>query len=171
MQIFDATFLLFISKLSLAMVLGLFLGLERIYAHKTMGLRTYALASVATCFFVTISLYIGNNFTMPGDSFNPAHIASAVITGIGFLGAGLIFFKDNHVQNLTTAAGLWVCAGIGMAIGFGMFKEAIFATFLTFFVLGIMSSVERYLRLHFFPDPEPEKSEKKEPVRRKRSVK
>jgi putative Mg2+ transporter-C (MgtC) family protein len=86
MELFDASFLLVIGKLSLAMVLGLILGLERIYAHKTVGLRTYALASVATCFFIIISLYIGTNIAVAGDSFNPAHIASAVITGIGFLG-------------------------------------------------------------------------------------
>jgi putative Mg2+ transporter-C (MgtC) family protein len=152
MQIFDAAFLLVIGKLSLAMILGLILGLERIYAHKTVGLRTYALASVATCFFIIISLYIGTNIAVVGDSFNPAHIAAAVITGIGFLGAGLIFFKDDHVQNLTTAAGLWTCAGIGMAVGFGMFGEAIFATLLTFFVLSILSIVERKVRLKFFPD-------------------
>jgi putative Mg2+ transporter-C (MgtC) family protein len=124
-------------------------------------LRTYALASTATCFFITISLYIGASIAAPGDSFSPAQIAAAVITGIGFLGAGLIFFKDDHVQNLTTAAGLWMCAGIGMAVGFGMFREAVFATLITFFVLGILSAVERFIRLHFFPDPKFVNEEKK----------
>lgn len=151
---FDQQFLIFIAKMCLAMLLGLFLGLERIYAHKTMGLRTYALASVATCFFVTISMYVGATIAVPGDSFSPVQIAAAIITGIGFLGAGLIFFKDDHIQNLTTAAGLWVCAGIGMAVGFGMYWEAVFTTILTFFVLAILSFVERALRLRFFPDPE-----------------
>ncbi len=98
---FDPLFLLTVGKLSLAMVLGLLLGLERVYAHKTAGMRTYALASVATCFFVIISMHIGMYISIPGDSFSPAQIAAAVITGIGFLGAGLIFFKDDHVQNLT----------------------------------------------------------------------
>jgi putative Mg2+ transporter-C (MgtC) family protein len=160
MELFDASFLLVITKLSLAMILGLILGLERIYAHKTVGLRTYALASVATCFFIIISLYIGTNVSISGDSFSPAQIAAAVITGIGFLGAGLIFFKDDHVQNLTTAAGLWTCAGIGMAVGFGMFREAIFATLLTFFVLAILSVMERKIRLRFFPDPSFEQEHK-----------
>ena len=170
MQIFDTQFLTFIIKMSLAMILGLFLGLERIYAHKTVGLRTYALASVATCFFVTLSLYVGTNLSHLGDGFNPAFIVGSVITGIGFLGAGLIFFKDDHMQNLTTAAGLWVCAGIGMAVGFGMYREAIFVTILTFFVLGILSSVERYIRLTFFPDPAFE-NEVKEIKKRKPRVK
>lgn len=157
---FDPLFLVTVAKLSLAMILGLLLGLERVYAHKTAGMRTYALASVATCFFVIISLHIGAFIANPGDSFSPAQIAAAVITGIGFLGAGLIFFKDDHVQNLTTAAGLWMCAGIGMAVGFGMFREAVFASVLTFFVLGILTFFERYVRLRFFPDPVFEKEEK-----------
>lgn len=153
MELFTPDFLLIIIKLCLAMILGLILGFERISAHKTVGLRTYALASVATCFFIIISLYVGTDIHAAGDSFSPAQIAAAVITGIGFLGAGLIFFKDDHVQNLTTAAGLWMCAGIGMAVGFGMFAPAIFATLLTFFVLGILSIAERKIRLKFFPDP------------------
>lgn len=164
---FDPLFLLTIAKLSLAMMLGLLLGLERVYAHKTAGMRTYALASVATCFFVIISLHIGSSIATAGDSFSPAQIAAAVITGIGFLGAGLIFFKDDHVQNLTTAAGLWMCAGIGMAVGFGMFREAIFASVLTFFVLGILTFFERYVRLRFFPDPVFEQQEKKTASRKK----
>lgn len=150
----DQNFLIIIAKLCLAMVLGLLLGLERIYAHKTVGLRTYALTSVASCQFIIISLYIGTNLSTGGDSFSPAQIAAAVVTGVGFLGAGLIFFNNGHVQNLTTAAGLWTCAGIGMAVGFGMFREAIFVTVLTFFVLAILSFIERYIRLKFFPDPE-----------------
>lgn len=162
----DSNFLITITKLSLAMVLGLLLGLERVYAHKTAGMRTYALASVATCFFIIISLHVGAEIAKVGDSFSPAQIAAAVITGIGFLGAGLIFFKDDHVQNLTTAAGLWMCAGIGMAVGFGMFREAIFASILTFFVLGILTFFERYVRLRFFPDPAFQKSEKTESMKK-----
>ncbi len=166
---FDSQFLLFMTKMCLAMILGLLLGLERVYAHKTAGMRTYALASVATCFFVIISLYIGSSISITGDSFSPAQIAAAVITGIGFLGAGLIFFKDDHVQNLTTAAGLWMCAGIGMAVGFGMFREAIFASVLTFFVLGVLTFFERYVRLRFFPDPAFEQ-EKVKVVRARKKV-
>ena len=154
-QIFDAPFIFFIMKLLLAMVLGILLGLERIHAHKTAGMRTYALITLSTAFFVSISLYIGQTLgTAPGTSFNPAFMAANIITGIGFLGAGLIIFKDGHIENLTTAAGMWVCAGIGMAIGFGMFREAVFVSVLTFFVMGILSFVERAIRLKVFPDPE-----------------
>ncbi len=154
-QIFDAPFIFFIVKLLLAMVLGILLGLERIHAHKTAGMRTYALVTMAAAFFVSISISIGEIYgaTFAG-SFNPALIAGNIVVGIGFLGAGLIIFKDGHIENLTTAAGMWVCAGIGMAIGFGLFREAVFVAVVTFFVLGVLSFIERAIRLRVFPDPE-----------------
>lgn len=147
-QAFDAPFIFFIVKLLLAMVLGILLGLERIHAHKTAGMRTYALVTMAATFFVIIAM----GFTTNDDSI--IRMASQIIVGVGFLGAGLIIFKDGHIENLTTAAGMWMCAGIGMAIGFGMFREAIFVSVLTFFVLGILSFIERAIRLRVFPDPE-----------------
>ena len=152
-QIFDPQFILFICKLSLAMVLGLVLGLERVYAHKTAGMRTYALVAAASAAFTMVSLFIGENFIQFSSGFNPAFIAGNIIVGIGFLGAGLILHKDGHIENLTTAAGIWACAGIGMMIGFGMIKEALFMSILIFFVLGVMSVIERFVRLTFFPDP------------------
>lgn len=151
-QIFDAPFLLFIVKLSLAMMLGLILGLERVHAHKTAGMRTYALVAMASAFFVLIA----QQFMAASGVTNPDAImrmASQIVVGVGFLGTGLIIFKDGHIENLTTASGMWAVAGIGMAIGFGMFREGIFAAVLTFFVLGILSFVERGIRLRVFPDP------------------
>ncbi len=163
-QIFDAPFLILIAKLALAMLLGLVLGLERVYAHKTVGMRTYALVSVASAMFISVSLFIGNTFPQFAGGFNPAFIAGNIIVGIGFLGAGLILHKDGHIENLTTSGGLWACAGIGIMCGFGMFKEAIFVSLLIFFVLGIMSVVERSIRLKFYPDPEFVKSLEEKPV-------
>jgi uncharacterized membrane protein YhiD involved in acid resistance len=147
-QLFDPAFVLFIAKLVLAMVLGILLGLERIHAHKTAGMRTYALVTMAAAFFVIIA----QGFTTEVDPI--VRMASQIIVGVGFLGAGLIIFKDGHIENLTTAAGMWMCAGIGMAVGFGMFGEAVFVSVLTFFVLGILSFLERAIRLRVFPDPE-----------------
>jgi putative Mg2+ transporter-C (MgtC) family protein len=155
-QIFDPQFVLFISKISLAMVLGLVLGLERVYAHKTAGMRTYALVAAASAAFTTTSLFIGENFIQFTSGFNPAFIVGNIIVGIGFLGAGLILHKDGHIENLTTAAGVWACAGIGIMIGLGMIKEALFMSILIFFVLGVMSFIERFVRLTFFPDPVPD---------------
>ncbi len=171
-QIFDAPFLLFMGKLSFAMLLGLLIGLERVHSHKTAGMRTYALVSLSAATFISISLYIGETLGLQsGGGFNPELIAGNIITGIGFLGAGLIIFKDGHIENLTTAAGMWICAGIGMAVGFGMFREALFVTVLTFFVMGVLSFVERYVRLHVFPDPIFEKTlEKPKRIRKKKVI-
>lgn len=155
-QIFDPQFILFICKLALAMTLGLVLGLERVYAHKTAGMRTYALVSVASAAFTIVSIFIGENFIQFSGAFNPAFMPGNIIVGIGFLGAGLILHKDGHIENLTTAAGIWACAGIGIMIGFGMIKEALLMSILIFFVLGVMSIIERFVRLTFFPDPAPE---------------
>lgn len=151
-QIFDPQFIVFVCKLLLAMVLGLVLGLERVYAHKTAGMRTYALVAVASAAFTAISLYIGENFIQFTAGFNPAFIAGHIIVGIGFLGAGLILHKDGHIENLTTAAGIWACAAIGMMIGFGMIKEALFASIVIFFILGVFSLIERAIRLAFYPE-------------------
>lgn len=152
-QIFDAPFLVFIAKIALAMLLGIVLGIERIYAHKNAGMRTYALVSMAAAFFVLIAQTAVTATGSDGAIDAVARMASQIIVGVGFLGTGLIIFKDGHIENLTTAAGMWACAGIGMAVGFGMFREAIFVTVLTFFVLGILSFVERAIRLRVFPEP------------------
>lgn len=135
------------------MVLGLVLGLERVYAHKIAGMRTYALVTVASTAFVAVSLFIGQSFGQFSNAFNPAFMSGYIILGIGFLGAGLIMHRDGHVENLTTAAGIWACACLGIMIGFGMFKESLFLAFLLFFVMGVLSFVERAVRLWFFPDP------------------
>lgn len=165
--IFDAPFLLFIARLSLAMVLGLLLGLERVYAHKTAGMRTYALVALASAGFVSVSLFLGEHF---GNAlFSPHFIPGEIIVGVGFLGAGLIIFKDGHIENLTTSGGLWVCAGIGMMCGFGMVREAVFMALITFFVLGVLAVFEKKIRLYYFPDPlfEEQQAKTKQPARKR----
>lgn len=157
--IFDYQFITIALKLTLAMTLGLLLGFERILVHKTAGMRTYALVSMTSALFIAISEIVTHSYILSNGEFitDPLRVAAQVVVGIGFLGAGLIFFKDDKVQNLTTASGLWTCAAIGMAVGFGLYSEAIFATLLTFFVLGALSFFERKIRLRIFPDPEFEK--------------
>lgn len=131
-------------KLAVALLLGVVLGLERVYAHKTAGMRTYALVAMAASLFMVISEAAVVQY---GITFiDPMRVGAAIITGIGFLGAGLIIFKDNHVANLTTAAGLWVAAGIGMAVGFGMYFAAVLATGLTLFVFEILAFAERSVK-------------------------
>lgn len=133
-----------IYRLILAALLGAILGFEREYVGKSAGLRTYTLVSFGSALFTVLSdeglrNYIGIS------SFDPSRIISQIIVGVGFIGAGLIIFqeKENKVHGLTTAAGLWVIAGIGSAAGLGYFIPAIFSTI---FILIILSST-RYLNL------------------------
>lgn len=158
--IFDHQFITIALKLTLAMLLGLLLGFERILVHKTAGMRTYALVSMTSAMFIAISEVVTRSYILinPIIAPDPLRVAAQVVVGIGFLGAGLIFFKDNQIQNITTAGGLWTCAAIGMAVGFGLYSEAIFMALLTFFVLVILSLLERKVRLRIVSDPELEKT-------------
>ena len=81
-----------------------------------------------------------------GTSFDPSRIASQVVVGVGFIGAGLIFTKDSKLVGITTATGLWVSAGIGMASGFGLYNIAIIATILTLFVFVVLWFFEARLK-------------------------
>ena len=129
-------------QLGLALILGGALGIERIIAHKKAGLRTYAMVSLGACLFIIISEAVGHRYLGLVAGFSPTLIASSIITGIGFLGAGLIFLKDEKAMGLTTAAGLWVTSGIGMAVGFKLYMLAFVSTVLSFFIFSILWYVE-----------------------------
>jgi len=145
MQIFDPLTMTLLAKLALAMVLGMIIGLERIVAHKTAGMRTYALVSMGSALFVIISQLA--LIAYKGESgLNPLQMAAQIISGIGFLGAGMIIFKDQKLMGLTTATGIWVSAGIGMAAGFGLYNLAIIATALTLFIFVVLWFVEEKIR-------------------------
>ena len=132
-------------RLSVALLLGMVIGTERVWAHKTAGIRTYALVSMGSALFVVISnemvkYYVGIS------GLNPLMLVSQIVVGIGFLGAGLIFTKDSKLMGLTTATGIWVCAGIGMASGFKLYNIAIIATLLTLFIFIVLWFVEKNLK-------------------------
>jgi putative Mg2+ transporter-C (MgtC) family protein len=123
-------------QLFLAFFLGAFLGFEREWRRKAAGLRTYSLVALGACLFTVISIY---GFRVAGSaSLDPSRIASQVVVGIGFIGAGVIFSKGDAVRGLTTAAGLWLSAAIGVAVGVKMFAVAIFATLLGVFILSVL---------------------------------
>lgn len=124
-------------QLILAIFLGGLVGIERSIAGKTAGLRTFALVSMGACLFVIISKIVALDYFLKLN-FDPLRVASQIIVGIGFIGAGMIIFQQSKIQGLTTAAGLWVSAGIGMAIGFNLYLLALFASLLTLFVLIIL---------------------------------
>jgi putative Mg2+ transporter-C (MgtC) family protein len=135
------------NQLLLALVLGTFLGLERVVAGKVAGMRTFGLVALGACLAVIVSEQVVKEYIMLSGT-NPLLVVSAIITGVGFLGAGLVIFKDSHVSGLTTAAGMWVASGIGMAVGFRMYLVATFTTFLTLFVFTVMWYLERIIKHH-----------------------
>jgi putative Mg2+ transporter-C (MgtC) family protein len=132
-------------RLFMAIVLGMLLGAERILAHKTAGVRTYALVTLGAAVFCVISDILFYEY-LGSDGFNPAHIPSSVVAGVGFIGTGLLAFRDKTLTGLTTASGLWVAAGIGMAAGFGYILLASLITFLTLFVFIVLWLLEEKLK-------------------------
>ena len=128
-------------RLVIAAVLGIAIGLERTHAHKTAGMRTYALVSMGACLLVILG-----ETALPGvANANPFLIASSIVTGIGFLCGGVIIFQNHQLSGLTTAAGLWLTAGVGIAVGFGEVTLAVFATCITLVVLTVLWFVEKII--------------------------
>lgn len=135
-------------QLVLATLLGGLLGLEREYNRKEAGLRTFSLVCLGAAFFTIISFIPFSEFTIKaGISFDPGRIIGQIVLGIGFIGAGLIVYKEFHVAGLTTAAGLWVAAAIGAAVGVKFYLPAVFATFLALIVLtGLRPIEEKFIK-------------------------
>lgn len=119
-----------IVRLLAAAVLGALIGYEREHSHKAAGLRTHMLVCVGSTLITLVSIY---GFP-DGD---PTRIASSIITGIGFLGAGAIIVGKGNVKGLTTAATLWMVAGLGLAIGAGFFVGAMVAAVLVMLILEL----------------------------------
>ncbi len=131
-----------ILKLTVAVLLGMIIGAERLLVHKEAGMKTHALVSMGSALFILVSELMAQKYiSLPG--FNPTLIASNVIVGIGFLGAGMIMFRDSRTRGLTTAGGLWVTAGIGMACGFGLFNLAIISTILVLLIFVLLNILEK----------------------------
>lgn len=146
MDLITNTFSIVIIKLVLAVILGALLGMERTLARKTAGMRTYALVSMGAALFVILAEMVGAHYLELGvRAFDPLRIASQVVVGIGFLGAGLIIFHEHRLVGLTTAAGLWVSAGLGMAIGYGLYAVGITVTILTMLIFTGLWYVEQYV--------------------------
>lgn len=137
-----------IIRLVLSVVLSSFIGLERQVRRHHAGLRTHILVCLGSCLIMLTSLYI---FDIYGSraSVDPARIAAGVITGIGFLGAGAIIREREKVRGLTTAASLWVVAGVGLAVGCGFYLAAIATAILALAVLFLLRYLENSV---FFSD-------------------
>ncbi len=122
-----------ILRIFVAALLGGIIGLEREYRAKEAGFRTHFLVALGSALFMVVSAYgFEEAAAMPGHRVDVSRVASQVVSGIGFIGAGTIIFQknENAVRGLTTAAGLWVVAAIGLACGGGMYRVAIASTLL-----------------------------------------
>ena len=128
----------FILRLFIAGLLGGLIGFEREFRAKEAGLRTHFLVALGSALFMLISQYA---FT---GRFDAARVAAQVVSGIGFIGAGVIIFQKNVVRGVTTAAGLWVAGAIGLACGAGMYAIAAAATLMTVVCLETMHLITRH---------------------------
>ena len=121
-------------KLFVAFILGIIVGLEREFAGKEAGPRTYALVTVAVTLFTIVSL---------DPMFqNKSRIIAQIVSGIGFLGAGLIIFHQNRVRGLATAAGVWAMAAVGVAVGIGYFALAFLTVIMMLIVLYVFRKID-----------------------------
>lgn len=130
-------------RLLLAVVLGGIIGMERSMKNRPAGLRTYLLVTLGACVVMVTNQYIYQVF----DTGDPVRLGAQVVSGIGFLGAGTIIVTGrNKIRGLTTAAGLWATATVGLAIGIGFYEVALLAGLLVFLVLTVLHKWETYMR-------------------------
>jgi putative Mg2+ transporter-C (MgtC) family protein len=119
----------FVLRIFVAALLGGAIGLEREYRAKEAGLRTHFLVALGSALFMVVSAYgFEGAMHTPEHRWDVSRVAAQVVSGIGFIGAGTIIFQKNVVKGLTTAAGLWVTAAVGMACGVGMYTLAAVST-------------------------------------------
>ncbi|MBO4340742.1 MAG: MgtC/SapB family protein [Bacteroidales bacterium] len=125
-----------ILRLVFAGLFGGLIGLEREIRAKEAGIRTHFIVALGSALFMIISQY-----AFDGQQHDAARVAAQVVSGIGFIGAGVIIFQKNAIRGVTTAAGLWVAAAIGLATGAGLYPVSIAATILTVICLETMNFV------------------------------
>ena len=135
-----------ITKLVLSLILGATIGIERRRKGQLAGLRPFALISMGATLAMLISIYIPQEY-LGLKNGDPGRIAAQVVSGVGFLGAGAIIQMKGSVRGLTTAAGIWMTACIGLAVGAGMYLISIIATLLIIFILV---NIERLEQRHNF---------------------
>ncbi|REC42001.1 MgtC/SapB family protein [Chryseobacterium pennipullorum] len=121
----------------ISVILGLMIGAEREYRNKSAGLRTFILVCFGSCLFTILSIKIG--------VANPDRLAANIITGIGFLGAGVIFKGDNKIDGITTATTIWATASIGMAVGSGYVYFSLLGTALVLVVLSSLTFLQSFI--------------------------
>jgi putative Mg2+ transporter-C (MgtC) family protein len=134
-----------LGRVGLALVAGALLGFEREIHDKPAGLRTYALVSQGSALFMVLGVMLADAGYGDQVSVDPSRIASTVVQGIGFLAGGVIFTIGSKVNGLTTAAGIWVAAAVGLLIGGGFYTLGFGAIVMSVAALRVLSYVARQL--------------------------
>ncbi len=135
-----------IADLAIALALSAAIGVEREIRQKSAGLRTHALVGVGTALFMLISKYGFSDVLIPGKvMLDPSRMAAQIVSGVGFLGAGLIFVRSDAVRGLTTAAAVWVTAAVGTAAGADLPVLAVLTTVMYFLIVLGFPFLTRYL--------------------------
>ncbi len=134
-----------ITKIVIAAMLGGIVGLERTVASKHAGMRTFALVAVGSALFIVLSERIVMDY-MGIMNADPSRLLASIVSGIGFIGAGMILMQKKALHGLTTAAGLWATAGIGAAVGFGMYYVAVFTVLIILILFTGMWFIEEWVK-------------------------
>ena len=155
LEITGFTEITYIIRILAAAVCGILIGYERKNQSKAAGIRTHCVVACASALMMVLSKYAYSDVTSYyGElmKIDPSRIASGVVSGIGFLGAGMIFVHHKTVTGLTTAAGIWATSGVGMAIGAGMYITGFAAAFILVFLQIILHNIPRVKPEHVYSD-------------------
>jgi putative Mg2+ transporter-C (MgtC) family protein len=152
-MVFDAMYQEISLRLIAALAVGALIGLERSYRGRPAGFRTHALVCMSTCLVMLVTVYEAHwipEVATGKVTLDPTRIAQGVMTGIGFLGAGVIMKEGLSVRGLTTAASIWTTAAIGILVGIGFYFPATVATVLTFGTLSFFRWIEDRMPVQFY---------------------
>ena len=141
---------IFASRLVIALVCGILIGLERQLRQRSAGLTTNSLVAVGACIFILISETVIANAVANGGMVNNDNlrVLAQIVTGMGFLGAGVILRDGFTIHGPNSAATLWCSAAVGSMCGYGLWKESIIAVSVILFINWVLKSVERFMELH-----------------------
>ncbi len=137
--------LIMLARIVGAVIIGAAIGLERTYHGRPAGFRTHALVCAASSLLMLVTVYQGEwmtQVTPEAIRTDPTRMAQGIMTGIGFLGAGVIFKEGLTVRGLTTAASIWMTAAIGILVGIGFWMPALIGTVMTLVVLSLFRTIE-----------------------------
>ena len=142
-----------VTRIAVALVIGGMIGFERTFHGRPAGFRTHALVSIASTLLMLATVYQSDWMTatpLEAIRTDPTRMAQGIMTGIGFLGAGVIFKEGLTVRGLTTAASIWMTAAIGILVGVGFYLPAVIGTLATLIVLGVFRTIESRLPSEFY---------------------